>query len=163
LDRRQEEAHASIVRLQDEQRSADERLTLAQRRLLETREATEDLSRRAAEARAAHAGMVERAAGLTSEVQRLEEAAAELNVRAAHAGMVERAAGLTSEVQRLEEAAAELNVRAASLAAELEGTRRRVEELGAAIVAGAVELDANVRTLDGLRADVQAADDLVSG
>ena len=52
LDRRQDEARASIVRLQDEQQGADERLTLAQRRLFEAREATEDLSRRAAEARA---------------------------------------------------------------------------------------------------------------
>ena len=55
--------HASIVRLEHEQRTADERLTAAQRRLFEARESTEDLSRRAAEARAAHAALVERAAG----------------------------------------------------------------------------------------------------
>ena len=60
------------------QRQADERLTVAQRRLFEAREAAEDLSRRAAEAGAAHAALVERAGALALEVQRLEEAGAEL-------------------------------------------------------------------------------------
>jgi chromosome segregation protein len=132
LDRRQDEARASIVHLQVEQQQADERLTVAQRRLFEAREATEDLSRRAAEA------------------------------RAAHAAMVERAAGLVAEVQRLEEAAAELDSRATSLASELESTGRRVAELRAAIVAGDAQLDADVQTLDALRMDVQHADDSVS-
>ncbi|MDO8795015.1 MAG: hypothetical protein Q7J25_10395, partial [Vicinamibacterales bacterium] len=125
-------ARASIVRLQDEQQRADERLTQAQRRLFEARESAEDLSQRAAEA------------------------------RAGHAAMVERAAGLAAEVQRLEEAAAELDVRATSLASELESTRRRVAELRAAIVAGEAQLDADVNTLDALRMDVQHADDSVS-
>src|SRR6185295_6305744 len=132
LDRRQEEARASIVRLQDEQRGADERLTQAQRRLFEAREATEDLSQRAAEA------------------------------RAAHAAMVERAAGLAAEVQRLEEAAAELDARAVSLASDLESTRRRVDDLHAAIAAGETQLDADVHTLEAFRRDVQHADEAVS-
>src|SRR5207244_992955 len=104
----------------------DGRLTLAQLRLFEAREATEDLRRRAAEA------------------------------RAAHAAMVERAAGLAADVQRLEEAAAELDTRATSLAAELESTRRRVAELRTAIVAGEARLDADVRTLDALRREAPA-------
>ncbi len=132
LDRRQDEARASIVHLQAEQQEADERLTQAQRRLFEAREATEDLSQRAAEA------------------------------RAAHAAMVERAAGLVADVQRLEEAAAELDARAASLASELESTRRRVVDLRAAIVAGETELDTDVQTLDALRMNVQHADDSMS-
>ncbi|HVH28877.1 MAG TPA: chromosome segregation protein SMC [Vicinamibacterales bacterium] len=132
LDRRQEEARASIVRLQDEQQGADERLTLAQRRLFEAREATEDLGRRAAEARAAHAAMVERAAALASEVQRLEEAAADLGVRA----------GL--------------------LDAELDATRRRVAELRAAIVAGDAQLDRDVAALSDMKSDVQLADEALS-
>jgi chromosome segregation protein len=132
LDRRQEEARTSIVRLQDEQQRADERLTQAQRRLFEAREAIEDLSQRAAEA------------------------------RAAHAAMVERAAGLAAEVQRLEEAAAELDNRAASLASDLESTRRRIAELRSAIVTGEAELDADVKTLDALRIDVQHADEAVA-
>ena len=82
LDRRQEEARASIERLDEAQRLADERLTVAQRRLFEAREATEDLSRRAADSGAAHAALVERASALALEVMRLEEAAAELGQRA---------------------------------------------------------------------------------
>jgi chromosome segregation protein len=132
LERRQEEARASIVRLQDEQQNADERLTLAQRRLFEAREATEDLGRRAGEARAAHAAMVERAAALTSEVRRLEEAAAELGLRA----------GL--------------------LDAELEATRRKVAELRGAILAGETELDRDVSALSELKSEVQLADEALS-
>ena len=69
IDRRQEEARVSIARLEAAQRQADERLTVAQRRLFEAREAAEELSRRAAEAGAAHAALVERAGALASEVQ----------------------------------------------------------------------------------------------
>src|SRR5204862_2911967 len=106
LDRRQEEARASIARLEEAQREADERLTVAQRRLFEAREAAEDLSRRAADA------------------------------GAAHAALVERACALVLEVQRLEEAAAELEQRAASLGVELSESRGRAEDLRTAITAG---------------------------
>jgi chromosome segregation ATPase len=71
LDRRQDEARASIVRLEGDQRVAEERLTLAQRRLFESREAAQELSRRAADAGASHAALVERASALAAEVQRL--------------------------------------------------------------------------------------------
>jgi chromosome segregation protein len=76
--------------------------------------------------------------------------------------MVERAAGLAGEVRRLEEAAAELDSRAASLASDLESTRRRVADLSMAIVAGETQLDADVSTLEALRKDVQHADEAVS-
>jgi chromosome segregation protein len=132
LDRRQEEARASIVRLDNDQRIADDRLTSAQRRLLEAREATEELSRRAAEA------------------------------RADHAALVERASALTAEVQRLEEASAELEARARSLGAELGSTRRRVDELRNAIEAAELQLDVDVVALGALREAVQDADDVVS-
>ena len=132
LDRRQEEARASVVRLQGEQREAEERLTAAQRQLFETREAAEDLSRRAAEA------------------------------RAAHAALVERASALGAEVHRLEEAGAELEARAVALSGELAANRQRIEELRASIVAGEAALDADVMALQDLRADVQRADDQVS-
>jgi chromosome segregation protein len=132
LDRRQEEARASIGRLQDAQREADERLTVAQRRLFEAREAAEDLSRRAAEA------------------------------GAAHAALVERAGALAIEILRLEEAGADLEERAAVLAAELDDTRRRVEELRAAIAAGEVQLDADVRELDALREMVMTTGEAVT-
>ncbi|HET6959098.1 MAG TPA: hypothetical protein VFI56_21040, partial [Vicinamibacterales bacterium] len=133
LDRRQAEARASIGRLEDAQREADERLTVAQRRLFEARETAEDLSRRAAEA------------------------------GAAHAALVERASALAIEVVRLEEAGAELEERAAALVGELDDTRQRVEELGAAIAAGAVQLDADVRELDALREMVMSTGEAVLG
>jgi chromosome segregation protein len=132
LDRRQDEARTSIGRLEHDQRSADERLTAAQRRLFETREASDDLSRRAADA------------------------------GATHAALVERASALGVEVERLEEAAGELEGRAAALAAELADTSRRVRDLAAAIVSGEAQLDADVLGLEGLRRDVDAADEAVS-
>ncbi len=128
LDARQIEARASIVRLEEDQRTADERLTVAQRRLFEAREATEELSRRAAEAGASHAALMERAAALASEVQRLDE------------GLVE------------------LEARAVTLTAERDAARDRVEALRVAIVEGEATLDSDVRTLDTLRGEVQSAD-----
>jgi len=132
LERRQEEARASIARLEDDQRVADDRLTVAQRRLFEAREATEDLSRGAADARATHAALVERAS--------------------AH----------DAAVQRLEEAAAEIEQRAASLGLELADAHRRAEELHASIAAGEAQLDVDVRELDRLRGDVIEAEELVA-
>jgi chromosome segregation protein len=132
LDRRQVEARASITRLDNDQRLADERLTLAQRRLFEAREAAEDLSRRAADA------------------------------GAAHAALVERASALTLEVQRLEEASAEIEQRAASLGAELAESRRRVDDLRAAIAAGDDQLARDVRELDALRQAMMALDEAVA-
>jgi len=132
LERRQQEARASIARLEEDQRVADDRLTVAQRRLFEAREATEDLSRRAADARATHAALVERASA--------HEAA----------------------VQRLEEAAAEMEQRALSLGVELADARRRVEDLHASIAAGETQLDVDVRELDRLRGEVIAADESVA-
>ncbi|MGH9143966.1 MAG: chromosome segregation protein SMC, partial [Vicinamibacterales bacterium] len=133
LDGRQEEARASIARLEDAQRDADERLTVAQRRLFEAREGAEELNRRAAEA------------------------------GAAHAALVERASALAIEVRRLEEAGGELEERASALGAELDETRRRMEELRTAIADGDVRLDADVRELDTLRAAVTSTGEAVAG
>jgi chromosome segregation protein len=132
LDRRQAEAQESIGRLEHDQRSADERLTMTQRRLFDAREASEDLNRRAAES------------------------------GAALAALVERAAALEAEVRRLEEAGAELELRAGALAGELDQIRRRVDDLGAAVVAGEAQLDVNVLALETLQHDVRAADEVVS-
>ena len=132
LDRRQEEARVSLSRLDADQRAADERLTGAQRRLFESREATEELSHRAAEA------------------------------GAAHAALVERAMALAAEAQRLQEAADELEVRASSLASELADNRRRIEELGTAISRSEIQLNEEILALDALRVLVHDADDAVS-
>jgi chromosome segregation protein len=133
LQRRQEEAREAIERLDGEQRLADERLTAAQRRLFEARESTQDLSHRAAEA------------------------------KASHAALVERASALAGEVQRLEEAGAELEARAAALSRELEEARRRIDELRAGVAAAEHHLDEDMRALETLRADVVAADEAVTG
>jgi chromosome segregation protein len=132
LDRRQEEARLSIARLEGDQQAADDRLVNAQRRVFEAREAVEVLNQRAAEA------------------------------GAAHAGLVERAAALAAELRRLEEAGAELEGRVMTLAVERDNTRRRVDDLRAAVNAGQAKLDADVRSLDDLRRNVQNADDAVA-
>jgi len=78
---RQDEARASISRIEGEQRTADEQLNAAQRRLFDAREAMQDQGRRTAEAKAAHAALVERASGLAIDIQRLDEAQRDLEQR----------------------------------------------------------------------------------
>ena len=131
LDRRQLEAQESIVRLESEQRAADEGLTVAQRKLFEARDSIQELNRRVAEA------------------------------GAAHAALVERAAALETEVMRLGEALAELEERARALATELDAVRRGREERLTAIAQNETEHETGVRALDRLSADVSAADDAV--
>jgi chromosome segregation protein len=80
-DARHEEARDSIARIQSEQRTADDLLNSAQRRLFEAREAMQVQSDRTSEAKAAHAALVERASALASEIQRLQESATELEAR----------------------------------------------------------------------------------
>jgi chromosome segregation protein len=132
LDRRQAEARESIVRLDGQQRAADQRLTDAQRRQFEAREATDELNRRVAEA------------------------------GALHAALVERAAGLSSEVTRLREASEDLDMRARSLTDELGEAEQRADALRTALVRGESEFDAEVRALDSLRRNVREAEDTVS-
>ena len=132
IDRRQGEARVSITRLESDQQSADDRLATAQRRLFEARESAETLSQQAAEA------------------------------RASHAGLVERAAGLAGEVARLEEAGAELEIRAVALATERDETHRRIEALHAAIASGRTALDTDILALDGFKREVQQADEVAA-
>ena len=78
---RRDEARESISRIEIDQRSADEQLNQAQRRLFEAREAMQAQSHRTAEAKAAHAGLVERVSALCADLERLEEAGRELESR----------------------------------------------------------------------------------
>jgi chromosome segregation protein len=128
-EQREDEARQSIQRIETEQRAADEQLSTAQRKLFEARETAASQSRVTAEAKAAHAALVERNSALAIEVQRLEDAARELEQR-----VVTRA----EELQR--------NV-------------RRREELRQAIVASERQLDDDVRTFDDLREQVRSADE----
>jgi len=81
LDARQVEAVESIARLNEQKLTADQFFNGSQLRLANARETAEGLSLKAAEARATHAGLVERSAAALAEVQRMEEAAAELERR----------------------------------------------------------------------------------
>jgi chromosome segregation protein len=129
LEARLAESHESLSRLQDEQRGADERLSESQRALFEARDTVQELSARAAEARATHAGLVERSAALSSEIERLADGARELEARI---GM------RTSELQQIE---------------------ARREVLLVAICEGERMLDEDIRALVSLRDQVRAADD----
>jgi chromosome segregation protein len=132
LERRQAEARASIERLDGDQRLADERLTGAQRRLFEAREAAQDLNRRAADA------------------------------GASHAGLVERAAALAAEVQRLAEVSAELDQRVTMMTAELGAIGQRTSDLRRAIADGTAALDREIRMLESCREELRVLDDAVS-
>ncbi len=126
---REDEARQSIQRIETEQKAADEQLSIAQRKLFEGRETAASQARVTAEAKAAHAALVERSSALAIEVHRLEEAARELEAR-----VVSR----SDELRR--------NV-----------TRRA--ELGDAIVASERQLDEDLRTFDDLKDQVRTADE----
>jgi chromosome segregation protein len=126
---RHDEARESIARIESEQKAADELLNGAQRRLFEAREAMQAQAGRTAEAKAAHAGLVERASGLATEVQRLEEASHDLESRV---------------VARQE---------------ELRRTQSRRAGLQASIVASEATLDEGLRAFDDLRDKVRQADE----
>ena len=73
------------------------------------------------------------------------------DARAAHAAMVERTSALEAEVVRLEEAARDVEQRIAARAGELEQARTRREALLQAIADETRTLDDDVRALDALR------------
>ena len=73
LEAKETEARESIVRLEREQTSADERFMEAQSSLLRARDSIDDLGRRVTEAKAKHAALEERTAALASDVGRLQD------------------------------------------------------------------------------------------
>jgi chromosome segregation protein len=129
LDARHSEAEVSIARLLEEQQEAEARLAEAQRVLTTAREAVDALGMRAADA------------------------------RAAHAAMNERASGLEAEVSRLEDVARDVESRAAARAGELEHARVRREALLQSIEDETRSLDEHLRMLEEFRAEVRAADE----
>src|SRR5688572_7596809 len=129
LEARRSEADASVVRLESEQRSAEEGLGGAQRTLADARETAGALGAQAAEARANHAALVERSSALAAEVVRLEESARELELRiGAHH-------------------------------AELQQTHTRRESLLESIVDGQRTLDEDIQVLVVKRDELRAADE----
>jgi chromosome segregation protein len=127
---RHDEARESIARIEADQRTADEQLNSAQRKLFQAREALQAQGEKTAEAKAAHAALVERAGGLTIEISRLEEASRELATR----------------IERRRE--------------DLDRSETRRRELGEGIIASEARLDADLRTFDELRESVRVADEL---
>ncbi len=132
LDARIDEARETIERLGGDQRDADARMAEAQQRLYEARSAVDGVARRAAEAGAAHAGLLERASALAAEVVRLEEGARELEERIAARGV------------------------------ELEQIQSRREALLTAIDDNEKALDDDILTLDDLREQVRLQDESAS-
>jgi chromosome segregation protein len=126
---RQDEARESIARLEGEQRTADDLLNSAQRRLFAAREAMQAQAQRTSEARATHAALVERAGALAIEVGRLEESARELETR------------VTTRQEDLQRAQA------------------RRSSLVVAIEVSETKLDAGLRAFDELRDSVRSADE----
>jgi chromosome segregation protein len=129
LEVRRVEVEASIGRIELARQQSEQQLLDAQRELSDARGTAEDLGGRAAEARAAHAALVERVSALGSEVVRLEE-----NAR-------------------------ELEHRIAARAGELEQARSRRETLIEAIAEGERTLDGEILALDALRGDLRTADE----
>jgi chromosome segregation protein len=126
---RQDEARASIARIESEQRTADDVLNSAQRRLFQAREAMQAQARRTSEA------------------------------KASHAALVERAGALATEVQRLEESAGELETRVSTRQDDLRRTQARRSSLVEAITSSEATLDAGLHSFDDLRDRVRRADE----
>ena len=126
---RQDEARASIARIEEEQRGADDRLNAAQRRLFEARDAMQAQARRTAEA------------------------------KAGHAALTERVTALAADIRRLEEAGRELETRVSTRREELLRTEERRAQLREAIVTAEATLDADLRAFDDLRQNVRDAEE----
>ena len=129
IDARHAEAEASIARLFEEQRRAEAGLSEAQVRLISAREALDALGAGAADARAIHAALTERASALAAEVTRLEE-----TVR-------------------------DIGSRMAARASEREQVRAESEALVQAIAESSRLLDEDIGALVALRDEVRAADE----
>ncbi len=129
LDARHAEATESIVKLDDEKRVTERTFAERQRVLSERRDTADRLSQQAAEARAAHAGLIERASSASAEVVRLEEAAHELE-------------------RRVESCARDARL-----------MQEQRERLLVAAAESQTLMDADVAALDTLRVEMRGADD----
>ena len=127
-DHRQEEARESIAHHEELQREFDAKLAEVQQQLVAARDEAAQVGTRVAEAKAAHATLVERALAFSNEVRRLEDSGRELEQR-----LVDR----TRERERSAE---------------------RRASLEAAIVTGEQDLREGQVRLEALRADVGRAD-----
>jgi chromosome segregation protein len=79
--------------------------------------------------------------------------------KAAHAALVERSAALSADVRRLEDAAADLESRVVDASTELDRAARDRESLQAASAEARTSLDSHVVALTAVRDDVRTAED----
>ncbi len=133
LDLRQADARASVVRLAEDQRSVDERLAAAQRRLFEAREDARVRSDRVRDAMTEHARLLERAAALALDAARADEAQREIEAR--FAAREDEQRQMSAERARLEQSVADA---------------RRA-------------LDSEVQALDRARDEVRLVDEAIDG
>ncbi len=129
IDARTTEAQQQLARREEEHRLADESFAAAQTRLGAARDTAAELTDKAATA------------------------------RADHAGLVERAAALASDVIRLQDAARELEERIAARSTEREQMHARREGLLESIATGERTLDDDIRSLEQMREELRVADD----
>ena len=159
LDARQVEGSEAIRRLENEQRTADEHFMSSQRELLEARESVETLGRRVTEAKAEHAALAERAAALSADVGRLEDAWHDLEDR-----MTTQAEGVRRTADRRDALAATIAVSEEQLErdiARFEAFRHEVRTSDDRVADVRQRIDELVgqlrqcrETLESLRADV---------
>ncbi|HSP92332.1 MAG TPA: hypothetical protein VLN08_15570, partial [Vicinamibacterales bacterium] len=144
LDLRQADARASVVRLAEDQRSVDERLAAAQRRLFEAREDARVRSDRVRDAMTEHARLLERAAALALDAAKADEAQREIEAR--FAAREDEQRQMSAERARLEQSVADARRALDSEVQALDRARDEVRRVDEAI--------------DGLRAerdDIEAA------
>jgi chromosome segregation protein len=158
LEARRTEAESSIARLEGEQRMIEDRLAEAQRRLADGRETVGRLGARAAEARASHAALVERAAAIATEVLRLEEGGTELEQRIAarHAEQQQNHARRESLIAAIAAGERALDDQVAALDS-MRGTLREADESAASLRSKVEEMELGIRearrVLEGVRAE----------
>ncbi|MBP7776014.1 MAG: chromosome segregation protein SMC [Acidobacteria bacterium] len=129
IDVRQSEAQTAITRLNGDRGAFEAALADRQQQLADARDNLHALGQRAAEARASHAALSERSVAVVAEVQRLQDAAREVD---------ERAAACRRDM-------------------DIMGEQR--ERLLAAGVEGQRLLDESIRALEDLRDEMLKADD----
>ena len=156
LDLRQADARASVVRLAGDQRSVDERLAAAQRRLFEAREEARVRSDRVRDAMTEHARLLERAAALALDAARAEEAQREIEARFSARDDEQRQ--ISAERARLEQSAADARraldteVQALDRARELvRHVDEAIDELRAESEGTEASIREARRALDGIR------------
>ena len=129
LNARYAGAESSIDQLLDDQRAAEERMSEGQGRLTTARDGVDELSVKAADA------------------------------RAAHAALIERTSALEADVLRLGDAARDVEQRIAACADELQQARVRRETLLRAGADEAHTVDEDIRALEALRVGVRIEDE----